>query len=189
MNKLMVMLNLFFRRGGIAKAEYLRKKQVFYSMGEHCYYHPYKIPSEPKLIKFHNNVCIATGVEFITHDIIAYMLNHTQKYKTNPVEYRLGTIEIGNNVFIGANSLILPGVKIGDNVIIAAGSVVIKSVPSGSVVGGNPAKIISSFENACKNLEAYSNEVKDHPERDYTVDAEKAAQFYWNRTEQQKESI
>ena len=49
-------------------------------------------------------------------------------------------IGIGNNVWIGAKSVILPGVKIGDGAIIAAGSVVTKDVPSGQVVGGVPAK-------------------------------------------------
>lgn len=53
---------------------------------------------------------------------------------------------IGKNVFLGANAVVLPGVKIGDNVIIGAGSVVTKDVPSGVVVGGNPARILSTVE-------------------------------------------
>ena len=56
-----------------------------------------------------------------------------------------GKIEIGNNVFLGMNAIIMPGVKIGDNSIVAAGSIVTKSVPSGYVVGGNPAKIITDY--------------------------------------------
>ena len=61
-----------------------------------------------------------------------------QPNTTNPVA-------IGDNVWIGTHSLILPGVKIGSNSIIASGSVVTKSVPSGVVVGGNPAKIIKEL--------------------------------------------
>ena len=54
-------------------------------------------------------------------------------------------IVVGNNVMIGADTIIMPGVTIGDNVIIAAGSVISKDIPSGSVVGG-PAKVIGSFD-------------------------------------------
>jgi acetyltransferase-like isoleucine patch superfamily enzyme len=51
---------------------------------------------------------------------------------------------IGANCFIGGCSLILPGVEIGDGCVVGAGSVVTKSVPPGSVVAGNPAKILRS---------------------------------------------
>lgn len=51
-------------------------------------------------------------------------------------------IEIGNDVWIGANAIILDGVKIGNGVIVGAGAVVTKDVPSYAIVGGNPAKII-----------------------------------------------
>ena len=49
-------------------------------------------------------------------------------------------------MFIGMNTILLPGVQIGSRVIVGAGSVVTKSVPSDMVVGGNPAKIIGRFE-------------------------------------------
>ena len=49
-------------------------------------------------------------------------------------------VSIGNNVMIGADTIILPGVTIGDNVIIAAGSVVSKDIPSGTVAGGGTCK-------------------------------------------------
>ena len=53
-------------------------------------------------------------------------------------------IEIGDNVFVGANSVILPSVKIGDNVVIGAGSVVAKNIPSNSIAVGNPCKVIKN---------------------------------------------
>jgi carbonic anhydrase/acetyltransferase-like protein (isoleucine patch superfamily) len=56
-----------------------------------------------------------------------------------------GKIKIGSNVYIGNYALILPGVTVQDDVIIGAGSVVTKSIPSGSIVGGNPAKIIGNL--------------------------------------------
>ena len=179
MNKIIVTLNLLIRRSGIKKAEYLKKKNIFYEMGEKCYFHPYIIPSEPKLIKFHNNVTVASGVRFITHDIIAYMLNNTKEYQNNPQDYQLGTIEIGNNVFIGADAIILPNVKIGDNVIIGAGSVVTKDIADGSVVGGNPARVISTFSNVCKKSEEFSRDFKQLKFGSYNENPNKIANYYW----------
>jgi acetyltransferase-like isoleucine patch superfamily enzyme len=70
---------------------------------------------------------IAFDVRILTHDRTRGLYVHTH---------------IGENCFIGGSSLILPGVKIGDNCVIGAGSVVTKSVASGSVVAGNPAKVL-----------------------------------------------
>jgi len=53
-----------------------------------------------------------------------------------------GNIEIGNDVWIGANAIIVDGIKIGDGAIVAAGAVVTKDVPPYAIVGGVPAKII-----------------------------------------------
>lgn len=60
---------------------------------------------------------------------------------------------IGKNVFLGANAVILPGITVGDNVIIGAGAVVTKDIPSGSIVGGNPARVISTVEAYIKKCE------------------------------------
>ena len=56
-------------------------------------------------------------------------------------------VRIGNDVWIGGNVTILPGVTIGNNVVVAAGAVVTKDVPSNSLVGGVPAKLIRTLEN------------------------------------------
>ncbi|MFJ8355507.1 acyltransferase [Bacillus paramycoides] len=61
-------------------------------------------------------------------------------------EYRLGEIVIGNEVMIGANTTILPGVTIGDGAIVSAGTLVHRDVPAGSFVGGNPMRIIYTKE-------------------------------------------
>ena len=61
-------------------------------------------------------------------------------------EYRLGEVIIGNEVMIGANSTVLPGVKIGDGAIVSAGTLVHRDVPSGAFVGGNPMRIIYTKE-------------------------------------------
>ncbi len=67
-----------------------------------------------------------------------------------------GEIELMDNVFVGAKSTIMYGVKIGPNAIVAANSVVTKDVPPGSVVGGNPAKIIGRYKDIANKREQYS---------------------------------
>jgi acetyltransferase-like isoleucine patch superfamily enzyme len=61
-------------------------------------------------------------------------------------EYRLGDVVIGDNVMIGANSTIMPGVTIGDGAIVSAGSLVHKDVPAGCFVGGNPMRVVYTKE-------------------------------------------
>ncbi len=55
-------------------------------------------------------------------------------------------VKIGNNVFIGAGSIILPGVTIEDNCIIGAGSLVNKNIPKNTIAAGSPVKIIKHIE-------------------------------------------
>ncbi len=126
------------------RTNYIIRKKIFYSVGENFIFQPRKIPAEPKLVKFGNNVTVASGVTFITHDIFHEMANNMQKDYN--YLYYARAIEVGNNVFIGGNVTILPNVKIGNNVFIAAGSVVTKDVEDNSLIGGNPAKKISSFD-------------------------------------------
>ena len=71
-----------------------------------------------------------------------------------------GKVRIGNNVYIGNNSLIMPGVTIGDNVLVAAGSVVTHSVPNNVVVGGNPARILCSLEEYYQRNLTYNTDTK-----------------------------
>ena len=127
------------------RTQLLIKKNIFKSVGENFFFQPRIIPDEPKLISFGDNVVVASNVTFVTHDVIDKVLNN-MNYDTK-FNYNCAPISIGNNVFIGCNVTILPNIKIGDNVIIAAGSVVNKDVESGSVVGGNPAKVIGNFNN------------------------------------------
>jgi len=82
-------------------------------------------------ISIGDNVTLAPNVTILAHDAsTAKHLNAT----------RIGKVNIGNKVFIGAGTIILPGVNIGDNVIIGAGSVVSKDLMSDSVYAGNPVK-------------------------------------------------
>ena len=87
----------------------------------------------PEKIKVGKNSVIGYNTTILAHE---YLVE----------EYRLGEIEIGNEVMIGANSTILPGVRIGDGAIISACTLVHKDVPAGSFVGGNPMRVIYTAE-------------------------------------------
>ena len=105
--------------------------------------------TEPYLIEFGKNCLITDGVRFITHDgsiQVPLIRKGEDFYNVYSKKSTFGTIKIGNNVFIGVSSIILPNTLIGDNSIIAAGSVVKGSFPEGCVIGGNPAKIICSID-------------------------------------------
>lgn len=102
------------------------------------YNNGYPIDSSwPWLISVGDDVTLSTGVKLLAHDASTVKAGaHT----------KIGIVEIGNNVFIGANSIVLCNTRIGDNVIIGAGSVVTHDIPSNSVYAGNPAKYICSFD-------------------------------------------
>lgn len=97
--------------------------------------------SEPYLIKIGNHVTVTAGVRFINHDGGVWVFRERE-----PDIEVFGTIEIGNNVFIGMDTLILPGVKIGDNCVIGAGSIVTRSIDPNSVALGAPAKRLKSVD-------------------------------------------
>lgn len=122
-------IGMSLQRTGQKRAKYLKKHSVLHHIGNRCMVMFRKIPLYPKLISIGDNVWIATGVTFIPHDAIHYMLSNCiegENFKEN-----IGCIEIQDNVFIGANSIILPNVTIGPNTIVGAGSLVNKSLGGG----------------------------------------------------------
>jgi carbonic anhydrase/acetyltransferase-like protein (isoleucine patch superfamily) len=86
----------------------------------------------------------APGSMIVAHD--ASTVIHSGKL-------RVEKTVIGNKVFLGANAVILPGIKVGDGAIIGAGAVVTKDVPEYTVVGGNPARIITTVAEYIKKCE------------------------------------
>ena len=90
-----------------------------------------------------------------------------------------GKIVIGNNVFVGTKVIIMHGVTIGDNSIIAAGAVVTKDVPSGSIVGGVPAKVIGSYHSLREKMKSYSQELSDAFYKLSGDEWEKQQQYFW----------
>ena len=107
--------------------------------------------SEPWLISLGDNVYITAGVQFITHDGGTLILR-----KEIPDLEWTAPISVGNDVYFGVRAVILPGVTIGNRCIIAAASVVTKDVPDNSVVGGIPARHISSVDEYMEKMKAKS---------------------------------
>lgn len=94
-------------------------------------------PSHCWLISIGDNVTMAPRVHILCHDASTkQFLNYT----------KIGRVNIGNNVFIGAESVVLPGVTIGDNVIIGTNSTVTHDIPANSVAVGSPARVICTLE-------------------------------------------
>lgn len=79
----------------------------------------------------------------IAPNVSIYTAGHPMHPDSRNTEYEYGIpITIGDNVWIGGNTVILPGVTIGNNVVIGAGSVVTKDIPDWSAAAGNPCKVI-----------------------------------------------
>ncbi len=126
---------------------YLRKKGV--KIGEGCFISPCHLSAkEGYLVEIGNYCRIAKDTEFFTHGGI-YCL---QILHNDPDLDYFGKIKIGDYVSIGEGCKIMPGVTIGNNVIIGAGSVVTKSIPDGFMVAGNPIKHIGYTDDWYKKL-------------------------------------
>lgn len=87
----------------------------------------------PDYISIGANSIIGYNVTILCHEFL-------------PREYRLGTVEIGRDVLIGANATVLPGVRIGDGAVVAAGAVVTADVPARTLVAGVPARVVRRLE-------------------------------------------
>lgn len=103
--------------------------------------------SEPYLIKLGDKVMLSDGVRFSTHDGGMQVLDNLGLL--DRPDY-FGKINIGNNVFIGMNAIILKGVEIGDNVVVGAGAIVTKPLAPNAVYAGVPARRISSLADYCE---------------------------------------
>jgi len=97
--------------------------------------------SEPWLITIGNHVTITSGVRFVTHDGGRWVFEDE-----HPSMDVIAPITVGNDVFVGLQALLLPGVVLGDQSVVGAGSVVTTSVEAGTVVAGVPARPIMSID-------------------------------------------
>jgi acetyltransferase-like isoleucine patch superfamily enzyme len=120
------------------RIKYLRKLGI--KIGKDCHINIISFSSEPYLVEIGDHVAIAHDTDFITHDGGIWCFRNEL-----PDADIFGKIKIGNNVMIGAHTIILPNTMIGNNSIVGAGSVVRGTFPDNSLILGNPAKVVSSL--------------------------------------------
>ncbi len=148
------------------RAEYLRGGGV--KIGSNSEIYPnVSFGSEPYLIELGDNVRIASNCVLTTHDGGLWVLRNNGKL---PNSDKFGKIKVGNNVHIGINTIIMPGVTIGDNVVIGAGAVVTKDLPSNSVAVGVPARVIETIDDYYeknKNKVVYTKNMNFDEKKDY----------------------
>lgn len=142
-------------------------------------FQPRLIPLYPELIKLHNNIMVAAGVRFVTHDASYTVLS---KLGLGKFPERVGCIEVMDNVFIGYNATILPNVRIGENCIIGASFTVAKDLEPNGVYAGTPAKRIGSFDEYVKKCSAidgvYEYPYVQHNQNISAAEIQRAWEFF-----------
>lgn len=97
--------------------------------------------TESYLISIHDNVICAADVRFVNHDVSIFNVARLLGLRRGDID-KEGSIELFDNCFVGADTILMPNCSVGKNSIIAAGSIVTKHVPDNEVWGGVPATFI-----------------------------------------------
>lgn len=139
---------------GVQWAEYLRRHGGLHAMGERCSIQTNVVITDPAYTRLGNNVSLS-GCTLFGHDGVVNMLRNAYGGELD----RVGRIDIRDNVFIGHQAIVMPGVTIGPDAVVAAGAVVTKDVPPGSVVGGVPAKVIGRTRDLHATLAAQTEQL------------------------------
>jgi acetyltransferase-like isoleucine patch superfamily enzyme len=150
-NKALSLYKRINRPGGKEWAEYLRRHGGLYHLGVDCSLLPSTNIIDPQYTWIGDRVCLG-NCTLICHDGSIEVLYNRLGVRLD----RIGPVIIKNDVYIGEGAIILGGTTIGEGAIIGAGSVVRKSVPAGSVVLGNPAKVVAKVDDLIRFWEAES---------------------------------
>lgn len=165
-------------RSALKNKEYLLNKGL--RIGENVHINFDSIDSlYPWLIKIGSNILFSPNVKILAHDSSTQIPLKKAK---------IGRVTIGDNVFIGYNSVVLCNTSIGDNVIIGACSVVTSDVPSNSVYAGNPARFICSYDDY---IEKNKKGIQERPnfESPFWIWKDKSKSEYMDMSNKLKDGI
>ena len=146
-----ILKKIYFKIGHILnffevpKEQVRTEKKVLYKIGRVNMHNSYVDDLIPQAVTIGENFVASFNSMIIAHDASLY--NHIKKH-------RVEEIVIGDNVFLGAGAIILPGVTVGDGAIIGAGSIVTKDIKPFTVVAGNPAKYMCTVDEYIKKCES-----------------------------------
>lgn len=129
-------------------------RSIGVTFGDNVYFYGMKssmFGTEPWLITIGSNVHITADCAFVTHDGGTLILR-----KEVPDLEWTAPISVGNDVYMGVRTLIMPGVTIGNRVVIGAGSIVTRDIPDNSVAVGAPARVIKTTDEYLVQLKTKS---------------------------------
>jgi acetyltransferase-like isoleucine patch superfamily enzyme len=148
------------RPDGYAWAAILRRHGGLHAMGEGCCIQTNVTLTDPSHVRLGSNVHL-TGCTVFGHDGSVTMIKQAWNIAIDGV----GKVDIRDNVFVGHQAIIMPGVTIGPNAIVAAGAIVTRDVPPDTVVAGVPARSIGTLADYIekRKAEAAALPWRDHP--------------------------
>ncbi|VVS91328.1 acyltransferase [Desulfoluna spongiiphila] len=149
----------FFIPSGFPYARYLKDKGFLRRQGTGCFIAKNAGMPDGYLTAIGDNVWITDGCQLLCHDASVIMLNIRDASHLD----RVAPITIGDHVFLGNRTTILPGITLGSHVIVGAGSVVTRDIPDGEVWAGNPARHICTTQSYRDRLDEATGDLPWYP--------------------------